>query len=246
MARVAVADSFRKMGSVDVTRMIRSENSHSKSIRLVVVTRYRLDGDALVALFHAHTDFRVLCATTSTKVALAVGRHRRPDVVMLDAGLIAQQDDQHFASLVAQLGEVPILLLDEEVNNGRLATVLGLPTVGYYTRSSPFSELAAGIRRLVSGERAFDPAVNSRIHRTPHGWQFRREESGSHLAALTPREIEVLKLIATGHSVKHCAELLKLAPSTVDNHKSRMMKKLGVHKALDLTRLALREGLVRM
>lgn len=63
---------------------------------------------------------------------------------------------------------------------------------------------------------------------------------------MTPREIEVLKLVALGHSVKDCAELLDLAPSTVDNHKARLMKKLGVHKALDLTRLAIREGLVNV
>jgi DNA-binding NarL/FixJ family response regulator len=243
---VAISDSRLNLGSVNVTRTTQSDKSHSTTIRLLVVTRYRLDGEALTALFHAHADFRVLCTTTSTKVASAVGRHRRPDVVLLDAGLIAQQDDQSVATLVAQLGEMPILLLDEDVNNGRLAAVLHVSCAGYYTRGSAFSELAAGIRRLAGGECVFDPAVTSRIHQTPHGWQFRRDVKGSRLALLTPREMEVLKLIAMGHSVKRCAELLDLAPSTVDNHKARLMKKLGVHKALDLTRLAVREGLVTM
>jgi DNA-binding NarL/FixJ family response regulator len=243
---VAIANSFRKLGGVNVTRTTRSDNLHTPTIRLVVVLRHQLCGDAFAALLQAQADFCVLCTTTSIKVAAAVGRHRRPDVVLLDASLIAQQDDQGFASLVAQLGEIPILMLDEEVNNGRLAAVLKAPCAGYYTRSAPFSELAAGIRRLANGERVFDPAVTSRIHQTPHGWQFRRDVKGSRLALLTPRELEVLKLIAVGHPVKRCAELLDLAPSTVDNHKSRLMKKLGAHKALDLTRLAVREGLVTM
>jgi DNA-binding NarL/FixJ family response regulator len=241
-----VANPFLIQVSINVTHMIRSDSSHPITIRLVVVTCHRLDGDALAALFHAHADFRVLCTTTSIKVAAVVGRHRRPDVVLLDAGLITQFDGQSFSALVAQLGEVPILVLDDDVNNGRLAAVLNVPCVGYFTRGVPFPELAAGIRRLVGGERAFDPAVKSRIHQTPHGWQFRHNENGSHLAMLTPREIEVLKLIALGHSVKHCAELLDLAPSTIDNHKARLMKKLGIHKALDLTRLAIREGLVNV
>jgi len=226
--------------------MIKSDNSHPVTIRLVVVTRHRLDGDALAALFHAHADFRVLCTTTSIKVASVVGRHRRPEVVLLDADVIAQHDGQSFASVVGQLGEMPILLLDDDVNNGRLAAVLNSPRVGYFTRCAPFPELAAGIRRLVGGERVFDPAVKSRIHQTTHGWQFRRDSHVSHLAILTPREIEVLKLIAMGHSVVHCAELLELAPSTVDNHKARLMKKLGVHKAIDLMRLAIREGFVNV
>lgn len=224
--------------------MIRSDNSHPSTIRLAVITRHRLDGDALAALFHAHGDFRVLCTTTSIKVAAVVSRHRRPDVLLLDANLIAHPSGESFAALLEQLSETPILLLDEEINNGRLASVINSPRIGYFTRSAPFSEVADGIRKLVAGERVFDSAVRARIQQTPHGWQFRSDDQGSHLAGLTPREIEVLKLVATGHSVRDCAVLLALAPSTVDNHKARLMKKLGVHKALELTRLAIREGLV--
>jgi DNA-binding NarL/FixJ family response regulator len=246
MVRVAIADSCRNQGSVNVTSMIRSDNAHPVTIRVVVVTRHRLDGDALAALFHAHADFRVLCATTSIKVATVVGRHRRPDVILLDGSLISPDGDQSFAMMIDELGQLPILLLDNDVNNGRLAAILSAPSIGYFTRSAPFSELAAGIRRMVEGERVFDPAVSSRIQQTPSGWQFCRGGNGSELAALTPREIEVLKLVASGHSVRDCAELLELAPSTVDNHKARLMKKLGVHKSLELTRLAIREGLVHV
>jgi DNA-binding NarL/FixJ family response regulator len=224
--------------------MIRTDNSHPVAIRLVIVTLHRLDGDALAALFHAHADFRVLCTTTSIKVASVVGRHRRPDVFILDAALLSPQDGHGVDFLEEQLGTVPKLLLDDDVNHGRLAAVLSSPSTGYFTRDAPFADLAAGVNNLTHGERAYGPMVKSRIHCTPQGWQFRRDETCSHLAILTPREIEVLKLVAQGHSVKNCAELLALAPSTVDNHKSRLMKKLGVHKALDLTRLAIREGLV--
>jgi DNA-binding NarL/FixJ family response regulator len=223
--------------------MIRLDNTHSETIRLVIVARRRLDGDALSALFSAHADFRVLCTATSVKVASVVSRHRRPDVVLLDAGML-NSGGVSFANVATQLGGVPILLLDEEVNNGRLAEIMNTLAVGYFTRHAQFSDLAAGIRSLVQGERAFGTSVHSRIHLTPRGWQFRRDENGSHLAILTPREMEVLKLVASGHSVKICAELLDLAPSTIDNHKARLMKKLGIHKALDLTRLAIREGLV--
>lgn len=231
-------------GSVNVTEMIRADNPHPVTIRLMVIARHRLDGDAWAALFHSHADFLVLCTTTSINVASVVGRHRRPDVVILDAALVSQQDDQSVASLIDQLGNVPIMLLDVDVNNGRLAAILNSPLVGYFTRNAPYADLAAGIRSLVNGHRTFEAQVSSRILETPHGLQFRRDSNGSHLAILTAREIEVLQLVALGHSVKHCAELLKLAPSTVDNHKSRLMKKLGIHKSLDLTRLAIREGLV--
>jgi DNA-binding NarL/FixJ family response regulator len=240
---VAIADPFRKLGSVSVTEMIRPDNPHPMTIRLVVVTRRCLDGDALAALFRAQADFRVLCTATSIKAAAVINQHRRPDAVLLDAELI-HRSGENFANLAGQLGDAPILVLDDDVINGRLAEILNTPSVGYFTRNAEFTELADGIRRLVQGERAFGPSVKGRIQLTPNGWQLRRDANGSHLAILTPREMEVLKLVALGNSVKTCAELLDLAPSTIDNHKARLMKKLGVHKALDLTRLAIREGLV--
>ena len=211
---------------------------------MVVVTRYRLDGDALAALFHAHADFRVLSTTTSTKVASVVCRHRHPDVVLLDASLVGSEACRTVHSFVREIGEIPILLLDDEANLSRVTAILDIPVLGYFTRGAPFTELVDGIRRLVQGERVFDSAVENQVHQTPGGWQFRHEQHASPLANLTPREMEVLRLIAAGNTVKDCADILDLAPSTVDNHKSRLMKKLGVHKVTELTRLAVREGII--
>src|SRR3990172_6847627 len=107
-----------------------SDSPHRSTIRLVIVLRHQLCGDAFAALLQTHADFRVLCTTTSIKVASVVGRHRRPDVVLLDAGLVGGDDGKNAASIFHQLGEVPILLLDDDVNNGRLAAVLDFPFVG--------------------------------------------------------------------------------------------------------------------
>ncbi len=224
--------------------MARPELAHSPLIHLVIVMRLRLDGELIAALLQTQTDFRVLCATTSVEVASTVGRHRRLDVVLLDGELVDLPDCESIASLMQQLGDVPILVLDVKVNHGRLAALLDAPCAGYFTRGAPFAELAEGIRRLSRGESAFDSTLASRIEQTPRGRIYRLDSGTASSLPLTPREIEVWKLIAQGSSVKRCAELLHLAPSTVDNHKSHLMKKLGVHKAIDLTRMAIRDGLI--
>mgnify|MGYP001553824621 CR=1 FL=1 len=64
------------------------------------------------------------------------------------------------------------------------------------------------------------------------------------IARLSPRETQVLTMLAAGLSVQQCADRLALSPSTVDNHKTRMMKKLDIHKTPDLVRLARSEGIV--
>jgi DNA-binding NarL/FixJ family response regulator len=220
---------------------LQSTHSQQSTIRLVVVTRRRLDGEALAALFQSHPHYRVLCNTTSLKVASTVGRHRKPDVMLLDGSLAGQRGGEGIAALIHRIGKVPVMVLDDTVNIGHLAALMNLPDAGYYTRTAP---LAEGIRRLLRGENAFDSAITERVHQTSHGWKFRPGSDTDPSEQLTPREIEVWKLIAQGHSVRRCAELLHLAPSTVDNHKSHLMKKLGVHNALDLTRMAIRDGLV--
>jgi len=221
--------------------MLESDQAHLATIRLVVALRHQLCAEAFTALLQSHADFRVLCTTTSTKAAADVCRHRHPDVALVDGRLVDQAHGGSLTSLVQQLGGIPILVLDEQLDYGRLTALMNLPRSGYYTRAAPFPELADGIRRLLRGENAFDSTIAGRVHQTPHGWQFHH---GPESNQLTPREIEVWRLIAQGHSVKRCAELLQLAPSTVDNHKSHLMKKLGIHKSLDLTLLAVRNGLV--
>jgi len=229
-----------------MNRDYRTDSARQMTMRLVIVTRHRLDGDALAALFNAHADYRVLSTTTNVKVAALVCRHRHPDVVLLDAGLVGEDACQSIQTFVREIGETRLLLLDDEANHARLSAVLELPFISYFTRGVPFPELVDGIRRLVNGERVFDSIVESRVHQTPDGWRMHHDQNSSPLAGLTPREMEVLRLIALGNTVKDCAEILDLAASTVDNHKSRLMKKLGVHKSHDLTRLALREGLIRL
>jgi DNA-binding NarL/FixJ family response regulator len=217
------------------------------TLRIVIVAQCRLDGDALTALFRTHPNFRVLSTTMSVKVASLVCRHRQPDVLLMDVGRIGNDACDHVQTFVREIGEIPVMLLDDEPNCALLSGVFDYSSVGYFTRSASFSELADGIGRLATGERAFDSTVQILVHQTPDGWRIRHDKGiASPLAELTRREMEVLRLIALGNTVKNCAEILELARSTVDNHKSRLMKMLGVHKSLDLTRLAIREGLIRV
>jgi two-component system, NarL family, response regulator NreC len=232
--------------------MIQASDPSLATIRLAIVTRHCLDGDALAALFSTRTDFFVVCTTTSLTVASLVNRHRRPDVVILDGTLVNSEQIvgdvqlQGLDAALSKLAPTPVLVLEENLHSGHFASTRQLQNVGYCFRSAPFADLAESVVRLAIEKRRNGYSTGSSAQNAPHAWQPRTEPADSDLGLLTPREMEVLKLIAQGNTVKHCAELLALAPSTVDNHKSRLMKKLGVHKSLELTRLAIRAGLVSL
>jgi DNA-binding NarL/FixJ family response regulator len=218
----------------------------SAATRVVVITGRRLDGESFAALLDASRQFHVLYATTSTEDALELCRYERPDVMLCDATLADQESWHSVVTFLRQEYAVPVMLLDDEVNLGRLAAALQLPGMGYFTRDATFWEIAVGMRRLAAGERAFESGVRDRLVQTAHGWRVRHTHGCSPLDQLTPRETQVMRLIALGRSVRDCAHILELAQSTVDNHKSRLMKKLGLRKSQDLTRLAIREGLIRI
>lgn len=232
--------------------MIQRSDTSSARIRLAIVMRHCLDGDALAALFSTRTDFFVVCTTTSLSVASIVSRHRRPDVVILDSILMNSEQADGEGQLegldvaLGKLAPTPVLVLEENLHSGHFVSAGQSQNVGYCFRSAPFADLAEAVLRLAVRKCLSGFSSDNPLHNTPHAWHSLTEPAGSDLGLLTPREIEVLKLIAQGNTVKHCAELLALAPSTVDNHKSRLMKKLGVHKSLELTRLAIRAGLVSL
>jgi two-component system response regulator NreC len=214
-----------------------------KAVKLVVVARNRLDCDALAALIGSHRQFHVLCATTSASHALAICQRRRPHVIILDATLVNRESDYDVKSFLPHDGEAAVLLLDEAPHHRRLSYALKLPVVGYFMRSISGDDLIEAIGHLAAGRSAFDVGVSDVVQETSDGWRLRDKQHSS-LSRLTVREIEVLRLIALGNTVRECADKLQLAPSTVDNHKSRLMKKLGLHKTTELVRFAVREGVI--
>ena len=138
-----------------------------------------------------------------------------------------------------------VILLDDRPREGLLVDVLPLHQISYLTREMDGQDLIESIRRIVlHGERVFDPKVRERVARTHHGWRLNPQMTTNSVADLTTREKDVLKLLAEGFSVRDCAKRLAVSVSTVDNHKTRMMKKLKLHKATQLTRLAISEGFI--
>ncbi len=213
------------------------------AVKLVVIARHRLDCDALASLLNSRREYQVVCATTSVDHALAVCQRRHPHVIVVDASLVGREIDYDVATLLPQRGQAAVLLLDHAPHHRRLSYALKLPVVGYFTRDVGGEELIEAVDNLAAGRSAFDVGVSDVVQQTSEGWRL-REKQRSELSSLTGREIEVLRLIALGNTVRECAEKMQLAPSTVDNHKSRLMKKLGLHKTTELVRFAVREGVI--
>lgn len=203
-----------------------------------------LDCDAFMLWTHS----RLPCDGCETYADLDKALRRcetyRPAVLILDPTI----DDAAVARGVAALHAKTVghlLLLDYRPFEGRLVDLLSEPHVSYLSRAAGASALVAAIDVILNHDvRTFDPALAERLHRTSRGYEFHEQPGVFSIADLSFRERQVMRLLALGKTVGECAEALGLAHSTIDNHKSRLMKKLGIHKASELTCRAIRDGLI--
>jgi DNA-binding NarL/FixJ family response regulator len=202
-----------------------------------------IDCEVLGKLLESDPGFQIVHASVNRFRIREQLQEARPHVLLADPKCepdsVAQVIELVLASLVQRA-----IVLDERIREALVAGILPFPQVSYLTRQAGSRMLLDGIRRVVQGERVFDPAIAPRIARTSRGWQLQPAPGQPSIAALTSRELEILKLLAAGRSVRDCAQHLHLSESTIDNHKTRLMKKLHIHKLTELTHVAIRDGLI--
>ena len=214
------------------------------STSIVLVCNNQLDIDILTMLFAARRNFRLVLATTRLNEAVIRMRGLCPDVVVVDPSV--------HIDAVKRLSEAinkgpggHLFVLDSRVREGRLHECLRTVSTSYFTRAADADQIVRAVRAAaVSGERYFCPTLEGRVLKTAHGLQLRVDPREPSISTLTDRELQVMRLISEGHSVRECAQRLSLSESTIDNHKARIMKKLRLNKSQHLTRRAIRDGLI--
>jgi len=210
--------------------------------RLLIVSDQRLLREALQGLFLALGEMEVAAggfARTSRIV-----REVDPDVVLLSLGCSRRRSPGELGAVFAEIRSSRWLLLDDAVRPVLLSALMAAGGYGYWTKQASFEQLAEAVRQVAAGRSSFCPAARKFLVPVNGRFRFQPPNGMATVASLSRRESQVLSLLSEGLTVRECAERLRLSPSTVDNHRWRMMIKLGIHKLPKLIRLAIREGLV--
>ena len=181
---------------------------------------------------------------TDIEDAINCCRRTQPRLFVVDPAIGGDALERGL-SLVREGAVNHLLVLDARPMEVRLATILGEPAASYFSRMASAPSLAAAMTdMIVAGRRSFDPALAPRLRRSDRGFQLVDAPEHRSISVLSQREQQVMRLLAEGRTVKQCAEALGLSESTIDNHKSRLMKKLGIHKSSELAVRAIRDGLL--
>jgi len=212
------------------------ETPHNGEV--AVALRRRLDVDILSHQLSTTLHCHVAMATTEIKSATMFIRNRGAHAYILDANYPKDLLKQAAQAVRDSYGEQLLLLLDDYYSPHHVQFAASVPAA-YCSRDISFHEMMEIIERLLRSDNVTPSTANGLIQ------SGRRTRTDHPIAAeLSDRELEVMILLAEGHSVKECADLMKLAESTIENHKFRLMRKLGVHRFTDVLRLAIRAGLI--
>jgi DNA-binding NarL/FixJ family response regulator len=167
--------------------------------------------------------------------AIALARQLKPRVIVMDCSMPKTNGIEAARSILTESPKVAILMLSMHSERTLAAQALAAGARGYILKSAIDLDLAAAVKRVAAGETVVDPAVDratSAVGDQRHG--------------LTARELEVLQLICNGMSNREIAARLDLSVNTVSVHRTNIMNTLGVHKAAELVKYALQNGLVNL
>jgi DNA-binding NarL/FixJ family response regulator len=195
--------------------------------------------DALVAHIRRNGHLKLAGQVKDGKSTVEGVRTTGPDVVIL--GLEATP--ALIRVMRAASPDTRIILFSSRTDDPYLDQILATEPAGYLLKREPLERVMQAVRRVARGDTVFSEPIQTRIfelgQRAAQGVRSSARES-----MLTPREIEVVALLASGMSVKEAAGALSIAAKTVDNHKTQIMAKLDVHNRAELTRYAFVSGIL--
>jgi DNA-binding NarL/FixJ family response regulator len=210
--------------------------------RILLADDHQMIRRGLRLVLDAEPDLEVVAEASDGAEALEGALSDEVDLAVLDVAMPRLTGLQAAAQLSARRPALRILMLSIHDNEQFFFEALKAGASGYVLKSAADRDLVEACRSAMRGEPFLYPgAVNALIRDF-----LDRARSGEDVDVdpLTPRELEVLKLVAEGHSSDEIADLLVIRRKTVDRHRANILEKLGMRDRVDLTRYAIRRGLV--
>ena len=215
-------------------------------IRVALVDDQALLRAGLRVLLDYEDDIAVVGEAGDGEAAIALARQTRPDVILMDIrmpGLDGVEATKRIAE-DDRLEGVRVLILTTFESDEYVFEALRVGASGFLVKDSKPTDILGAVRVLASGEALLSPSVTRRLIEEYAAWPERRRRAPAELDELTPREREVMELVAYGLTNAEIAERLVVSPATAKTHVSRTMMKLHAHDRAQLVVLASQTGLV--
>lgn len=210
-----------------------------KPLRLLLADDHTLVRAGLRALLDGMDGVSVVAEADNGEQAVALALEHAPDVALLDITMPGLNGLQAAERILAQSTPTRVIMLSMHSSEEYVNRALALGVAGYLLKDAATLELKAALEAVAAGQTYLSPRVTSQLL----GSRARASEAPAK-SALTTRQIEVLRMLALGRSVKEIAFELQLSAKTVETYRAQIMARLDLHDVASLVRYAIRTGLV--
>jgi len=215
-----------------------------KRITVLLAEDHQIVREGLRSLLQHERDIEVVGEAETGRQAVQLTRKLRPDVVVMDIAMPLLNGLEATRQIRKDFPETRVLILTAHDDDAYVEQMAELGVAGFLVKQTSAHVLAAAIREVQKGNTFFSPSIARRLHGRNPKPPGLRGELKKRINRLSPREVEVLQLIAEGKPNKQVAAELGVTFKTVDKHRQHLMSKLDIHDIAGLTRYAISAGII--
>jgi len=209
-----------------------------RAINILLADDHTIVRQGLKLILSAHSDLHVIGEAANGKEAVELAAKLKPDIVLMDVAMPELNGIEATRKMVEANSRLRVLVLSMHKEAVYVREILRAGARGYILKDAIDTELLNAVRSVARGDGYISPAVSGALLN-----DYRKDVTDP-VDLLSPREREVLQLIAEGKTNKEIATKLNLSVYTVDSHRGKIMEKLNLHSTGELVRFAIKRGLV--
>ena len=212
-------------------------------IRIVIADDHRIMRSGLRLLLEREPDLKVVGEASDGRESVEMAARLEPDVMVMDVAMPNLNGIEAARQIGTRAAAVRIAILSMHSDESYVMRALSAGARAYLLKDSAEADLIAAIRAIHEGRSFFSPAISSML-KEDYIREMRARGAEDSYQLLTPREREILQMIAEGKTNKEVANILGLSLYTVETHRTHILQKLGLHSVPELILYAVRKGII--
>jgi DNA-binding NarL/FixJ family response regulator len=211
------------------------------SVKIIIADDHKIMRDGLRNMLEKESGLEVVAEAKNGREAIQLTEQLRPDIVIMDISMDDLNGMDATRTIVGKGWGTKIIALSMHADKRFVAGMFEAGAMGYLLKDCAYNELVQAIRQTVSGRTYLCSMISGVVIRD-YIQRMRKSET----SLLSPREKEILQLLAEGSTTKRIADQLKVSVKTVETHRQHVMEKLNIFSIAELTKYAIKEGITSL